>query len=164
MNGEHPNSPAVPSTDERSAGEPETAETAARQPDGSAASPATRSRRQIDGGALAHTPGPWWIERRLGDGLQVNAKHRGEGSSYCVASINHWEGDADRANARLIAAAPDLFAIANELHGEFDQQLYGELSRLEQDPLDEAEFCVNLTMKQIRALNAAILKAEGKAP
>jgi len=29
-------------------GEPETAETAARQPDGSAASPATRSRRQID--------------------------------------------------------------------------------------------------------------------
>lgn len=59
---------------------------------------------------VAHTPGPWWIERRLGDELQVNAKHRGEGSSYCVASINHWEGEADRANARLIAAAPDLLA------------------------------------------------------
>ena len=38
---------------QRTTGEPETAETAARQPDGSAACPATRSRRQIDGGALS---------------------------------------------------------------------------------------------------------------
>ena len=63
---------------------------------------------------MSHTPGPWWVERRLGDALQVNGKHRGEGSSYCVASINHWEGDADRANARLIAAAPALLSAAKE--------------------------------------------------
>lgn len=62
-----------------------------------------------------HTPGPWWVERRIGDALQVNARHRGEGSSYCVASINHWEGDADKANARLIAAAPELLAALKEL-------------------------------------------------
>ena len=55
-----------------------------------------------------HTPGPWWIDdRRVADGaLQVQAQHRGEGSSYCVASVNGWE--VPEANARLIAAAPDL--------------------------------------------------------
>lgn len=42
-----------PSEDQRGVGEPETAEKAACQPDESAACPATRSRRQIDGAALA---------------------------------------------------------------------------------------------------------------
>lgn len=64
---------------------------------------------------VTHTPGPWWVERRVGDALQVNAKHRGEGSSYCVASVNHWEGETDRANARLIAAAPEMLAALKEL-------------------------------------------------
>ncbi len=45
--------PSEQPTQQRTAGEPETAEKAARQPDGSAACPATRSRRQIDGGALS---------------------------------------------------------------------------------------------------------------
>ena len=67
-----------------------------------------------------HTPGPWWVERRVGDALQINAKHRGEGSSYCVASINHWEGDADKANARLIAAAPELLKALKELADSCD--------------------------------------------
>lgn len=62
-----------------------------------------------------HTPGPWRVERRVGDALQVNAEHRGPGSSYCVASINHWEGPADAANARLIAAAPDLLDVVRDL-------------------------------------------------
>ncbi len=65
-----------------------------------------------------HTPGPWWVERRVGDALQVNAHHRGPASSYCVASLNHWEGETDRANATLIAAAPDLLALAKQLANE----------------------------------------------
>jgi hypothetical protein len=109
-----------------------------------------------------HTPGPWWVERRVGDALQVNAKHRGEGSSYCVASVNHWEGEADRANACLIAAAPEMFAALNEVLGSFDVQTLDEILRKDCDPHDDDEFCVNITAKQLRAINDAILKAEGK--
>jgi hypothetical protein len=68
----------------------------------------------VSTGAASYTPGPWWVEDRRhvqanrgGGALQVQAQHRGEGSSYCVASVNFWE--ATEANASLIAAAPDLF-------------------------------------------------------
>jgi hypothetical protein len=61
--------------------------------------------------AAAHTPGPWWIERR--SELQIQARHRGEGSTYCVATVNHWE--VPEANACLIAAAPDLLAALETL-------------------------------------------------
>lgn len=55
----------------------------------------------------SHTPGPWWVDNRRPTGaLQIQAEHRGVGSSYCVASVNYYEDDA--ANAHLIAAAPDL--------------------------------------------------------
>lgn len=46
---------------QRITGEPETAETAARQPEGSAACPATRSRRQIDGSALSSNQCSHWV-------------------------------------------------------------------------------------------------------
>lgn len=65
-----------------------------------------------------HTPGPWSIEdrRRRGGALQVQAQHRGEGSSYCVASVNHWES-ADE-NARLIAQSPALLDLAKQYASE----------------------------------------------
>lgn len=63
--------------------------------------------------ATTFTPGPWWTSDRRevavnrgGGAYQVMARHRGEGSSYCVASVNHWE--SPDANAKLISAAPDL--------------------------------------------------------
>lgn len=57
-----------------------------------------------------HTVGPWWIDDRRpkGGDLQIQAAHRGPGSSYCVAHLNPWE--APDANARLIAAAPEMLA------------------------------------------------------
>ena len=68
-----------------------------------------------------HTPGPWWIDdRRVADGaLQVQAQHRGEGSSYCVASVNGWE--VPEANARLIAAAPELLAALLEIEDHHNE-------------------------------------------
>jgi hypothetical protein len=56
---------------------------------------------------MKFTPGPWRVDdRRDADGcLQVQAEHRGPGSSYCVAAVNFW--DCAEANARLVAAAPD---------------------------------------------------------
>ena len=90
----------------------------------------------------SHTPGPWWVERRVGDALQVNAEHRGKGSSYCIASVNHWEGPIDHANARLIAAAPDLLAACKRLSGVITNYV---------------------TLADVDALNAAIAKAEGRS-
>jgi hypothetical protein len=71
-------------------------------------------------GAPQFTPGPWRVEDRLdrpvsggGGALQVQAAHRGEGSSYCVASVNLWE--SPEANARLIAAVPELYEALSEV-------------------------------------------------
>ena len=63
---------------------------------------------------LTHTPGPWWVDNRRPHGaLQIQGRHRGPGSSFCVASVNYYEDDA--ANANLIAAAPDLYQICKEV-------------------------------------------------
>lgn len=107
-----------------------------------------------------HTPGPWWVERRVGDALQVNAKHRGEGSSYCVASVNHWEGETDKANAHLIAAAPDMYAILDELEGCFDEEIYPEQVKEGFDALPEREYSVTITAKQWRAISQTLSKVQ----
>ena len=52
-----------------------------------------------------HTPGPW----RVGDWLHVVAA-----DNTRIATIAG-SGDANRANATLIAAAPDLLAVLHEL-------------------------------------------------
>lgn len=75
---------------------------------------------------IAHTQGPWWVDNRRPTGaLQVQAQHRGVGSSYCVASVNYYEDDA--ANACLIAAAPELLdalkkvvALSDRKHDAWD--------------------------------------------
>jgi hypothetical protein len=104
-----------------------------------------------------NTPGPWWVERRIGDALQVNARHRGEGSSYCVASVNHWEGDADRANANLMAASPDLLASLKEL-GDW---VAGGLQASDEAWPDER--CLKHTEEIAARARAAIDKAEGRS-
>jgi hypothetical protein len=55
-----------------------------------------------------HTPGPWEVSTKRG--LNITAKTRG-GADFALAAV--WTtltGEAADANARLIAAAPDLLA------------------------------------------------------
>lgn len=62
-----------------------------------------------------HTPGPWWFDDRRdkpvnagGGGVLILGRHRGEGSSFCVASLNHqFEIGSVLPNARLLAALLD---------------------------------------------------------
>ena len=113
---------------------------------------------------VSHTPGPWWVERRVGDALQVNAKHRGEGSSYCVASVNHWEGDADRANARLIASAPELLTALKRLAHAYVSTMESGRDRIvalggDCDPVDVME----RGDPYLRIAKEAIAKAEGRS-
>ena len=56
-----------------------------------------------------HTPGPWFID----DDIVVNNGIAVRSEDYGVAKVwNYWAGEAatNKANARLISAAPDMLA------------------------------------------------------
>ena len=63
--------------------------------------------------AAQHTPGPWRVESRGGmEGREVRA-----GATYVVATVNTTGNDEGNrlANARLIAAAPELLAALQDM-------------------------------------------------
>jgi hypothetical protein len=76
-----------------------------------------------------HTPGPWTIGRSAdGTPLVMVPVPTSEGSGFGVAHINRLprmgsvRGDMD-ANARLIAAAPDLLAAAKRVLAHLNARL-----------------------------------------
>jgi hypothetical protein len=54
-----------------------------------------------------HTPGPWSVD---GEGIKAIVR---DANMMIVAIRHRMPGDAHEANARLIAAAPDLLAALN---------------------------------------------------
>lgn len=75
-----------------------------------------------------HTPGPWvtteWPKPNIdGPYLKIGIKHKSEvcdGGEHCTVEAGHITPEADataRANARLIAAAPELLAVAVRIVG-----------------------------------------------
>lgn len=66
-----------------------------------------------------HTPGPWWLQAD-GVGWYVECTpERGHSVAYVRAEVEEDDPDTPdaekEANARLIAAAPDLLAVLQEL-------------------------------------------------
>lgn len=59
----------------------------------------------------AHTPGPWWIApKHEGETYIVGGDYLGSGSVVCqIRTYTVGEHAESEANARLIAAAPDLY-------------------------------------------------------
>ena len=57
-----------------------------------------------------HTPGPWVTQDRTdkGAGFSIIASQ----VHFCMAGVAHYIGDAD---AKLIAAAPELYALAERI-------------------------------------------------
>ena len=96
----------------------------------------------------AHTPGPWRYERT--DGIPVNGRHMISGAvpGYLAEVRDCVSGDV-QANARLIAAAPDLLAALETAY----MALIGYLPAHRNDVTDAA----------IGAARAAITKATGEA-
>lgn len=111
----------------------------------------------------AHTPGPWRVEDGTtliwGDCIPHDHSSRGMGYPIAACRTNpsgNWStgpyADEAEANARLIAAAPDLLAAVQKLmalnneHAPFGGEFY-------QDRLDCAW----------DAARAALAKAEGRA-
>lgn len=96
--------------------------------------------------AVGHTAGPWTLDRDVKTAVRSGAKH--------VAMVNYYNvpsdavrvaGDEHDANARLIAAAPDLLALALAVAEAAD--LAGSMGN---GPL-------------ARMARAAIARAEGRA-
>lgn len=60
-----------------------------------------------------HTPGPWTVD---GNVIRGDEKSNGSVSVACILDVAYpygrWAGESAQANARLIAAAPDLLEAA----------------------------------------------------
>lgn len=101
----------------------------------------------------AHTPGPWEVTPEKDEG---NFAHSIYGDGYkglLIARCNQ-NGSHD-ADAHLIAAAPELFALASELEDYFDQRSDADC--------DHVGFIPNEEMRILVSIRAAIAKAEGRA-
>jgi len=103
----------------------------------------------------AHTPGPWHAGIGNGEGSIFSDSGRtrledGGTTLYPICSYNRgWNADEDAANARLVAAAPDLLeALRATLRClEWHEQRHG----------------VGMDAKAVKDAYAAIAKAIGEA-
>lgn len=90
---------------------------------------------------LKITPGPWEVERKDGDCV-----YGGRAGMELVCQTYNNENDA--ADARLIAAAPDLLEVVQMLLEDFNRPLTSMGLRLRVETIDKAR--------------AAIAKAKGE--
>jgi hypothetical protein len=72
-----------------------------------------------------HTPGPWEVDEDDRPGMSYNrqiiAKANNPAGYGTVCFMAHgWDGGQDKANARLIAAAPELLEALRGLLGAID--------------------------------------------
>jgi hypothetical protein len=106
------------------------------------------------------TPGPWKViaEERAVSRWIIGTE--AEDSVADCSPMTPWlKPDVADANARLIAAAPDMYAVLDELEGAFDTEIFPEQSKEGFDALDGREYSVTITAKQWRALSRALQKA-----
>lgn len=90
-----------------------------------------------------HTPGPWVVEDPI-ESLTPIGAHGRNGGKW----VAHCLGPHQAANARLIAAAPDMLEALTALLARFDDN--PELSEL-------------IGLVEIEHARAAIAKAEGRS-
>lgn len=65
-----------------------------------------------------HTPGPWTVWKKNTSDYLILGPHDGNGSPE-VANVNgfiEFSDDQNKANAKLIALAPDMYEIIKELY------------------------------------------------
>ena len=111
---------------------------------------------------MGHTPGPWEVGG-VGDSCVATPTHPDERICVCwdprpaELEDGSWEDHSPeiRANARLIAAAPELLAVCQAIAGDLQALLDGD----DFSGMSDAE----LFGVMLRSLNAAIGKAEGRS-
>lgn len=76
---------------------------------------------------MSHTPGPWFLNSYMRHQIRAS----GECEEHCVA-YSYPSSANSGANARLIAAAPDLLAACKQALGAFEHNWaidWGDLER-----------------------------------
>ena len=99
-----------------------------------------------------HTPGPWTIHSEAANaasGSPINSEIRG--GHHVVVRLGTMHADSTKANARLIAAAPDLLAALLEISRCCDER-----ASFDGDPAMK-RWCAATS----EVARAAIAKAEG---
>lgn len=66
--------------------------------------------KQNEDCSISHTPGPWWIEHYFANPKSCSPYYQIVSEKSGIASVYE-----DQANAKLVSAAPDLLAIAQEI-------------------------------------------------
>ena len=104
-----------------------------------------------DAATARHTPGPWRIEEQSREWFaRTNHAYRvvsNNKPTYFVASVEGW-GDICKANAHLIAAAPELLEALKAMVASYDGIRDGLTSPV--------------VIAKLRMADAAIAKAEGR--
>ena len=109
-----------------------------------------------------HTPGPWWIEKdgSAENNNEVNVVNGADGTMIVY-------GQANDADARLIAAAPDLLKVLRMARAKIAAELQVMvMSHTGPDGLiDDAAVVLLIEAEQdlVNQIDAAIAKAEGAA-
>ena len=106
-----------------------------------------------------HTPGPWhdWNDPICS---VMGARQDGDGGLKAVAILAQWPSEEERAaNARLIAAAPDMLAMCSRIISETESpgflDLYDAYLKVHGEPYRGDMFCMDL--------RATIAKAKGES-
>lgn len=100
---------------------------------------------------MSHTPGPWAVHH-YGD--NEGDIHGSDGKLVCMLREGDTAPEDDwSADARLIAAAPDLLSVCQSIAGDLEALLDGD----DFSGMSDAE----LFGVMLRSLKAAIAKAEG---
>lgn len=114
----------------------------------------------------AHTPGPWTVHYRFGRLTTVNGRQRFPICDTGTAPLGEANHSREEANARLIAAAPDLLAALQALVTEAS---YSPSGSNEAPKMEEGKTYV-FTISSVTSLQtaihharAAITKALGRA-
>lgn len=107
----------------------------------------------------AHTPGPWYATEqidRIYEGNIIRAGDPKTGTYVAIAcDFNRYDRDAEReANARLIAAAPDLLAACTDVADWIDQLLGDALAQGVAYSADELALALATVKDRLRAAAA----------
>jgi hypothetical protein len=104
--------------------------------------------------AIGHTPGPWRVDLNQYDN-EYRVYADGEEKCPVINSLFKAKGEIGLANARLIAAAPDLLEALEDAARHFENIAY-EIKR------GNVSNAAEIAKNNVRYAKEAIAKAEGQ--